>query len=426
MTDYQPLLARALSNLQRNTFEVRKDVYERARQALVNQLRTMNPPLPEADITRERMALEEAIRRVEAIALQADANAARGQPARREVSPAPPPPPRAGAATRMHPPPDSAEMESARPTRQANAEPLPPVSGVELDQAALEDAEYVPQEAVMRPRPLRQRGAELAREDKRKARRAKFMVAAIVLLLIAVATGLGFMQRDRILAFFGMGSMPSLFTGGERSKVPDRVASDPSAQARPPGQAAPAGSVTAVAQRAVLYEENPGAGQQPEHQIFVGTAVWRTETVALGPGRSPDMGLRLDIEIPDRRMTVSVTFRRNPDTTLPASHTVEVQFTIPNDPFGGVSTMPGIRAKNSETAQGAPLAGLTVRVTPGFFLVGLSAIEGDKERNIQLLRERPWLDIPFVYNNGRRAVLAVEKGTPGERALNEVLMAWGQ
>jgi hypothetical protein len=26
-----------------------------------------------------------------------------------------------------------------------------------------------------------------------------------------------------------------------------------------------------------------------------------------------------------------------------------------------------------------------------------------------------WFDIPVVYNNNRRAVLAMEKGTPGER-----------
>jgi hypothetical protein len=42
------------------------------------------------------------------------------------------------------------------------------------------------------------------------------------------------------------------------------------------------------------------------------------------------------------------------------------------------------------------------------------------------LRDRDWLDIPFVYANGRRAVLTFQKGTPGERALREVLNSWGQ
>jgi hypothetical protein len=48
------------------------------------------------------------------------------------------------------------------------------------------------------------------------------------------------------------------------------------------------------------------------------------------------------------------------------------------------------------------------------------------QRNIQLLKERSWFDIPIVYNNGRRAILAVEKGTPGERAFEEAFKAWGQ
>ena len=48
------------------------------------------------------------------------------------------------------------------------------------------------------------------------------------------------------------------------------------------------------------------------------------------------------------------------------------------------------------------------------------------QRNLQLLKERGWFDIPIVYNNGRRAILAVEKGTPGERAFEEAFKAWGQ
>ena len=48
------------------------------------------------------------------------------------------------------------------------------------------------------------------------------------------------------------------------------------------------------------------------------------------------------------------------------------------------------------------------------------------QRNLPLLKERAWFDIPIVYNNGRRAILALEKGTPGERAFEEAFKAWGQ
>ena len=66
MADYYPLIARAVAGLEKNTGEGRRALYERARTALVAQLRGVTPPLTESEITRERLALEEAIRKVEA------------------------------------------------------------------------------------------------------------------------------------------------------------------------------------------------------------------------------------------------------------------------------------------------------------------------------------------------------------------------
>ena len=66
MADYYPLIARAVAGLDKNTGENRRALYERARTALVTQLRGVEPALDESDITRERLALEEAIRKVEA------------------------------------------------------------------------------------------------------------------------------------------------------------------------------------------------------------------------------------------------------------------------------------------------------------------------------------------------------------------------
>src|SRR6185436_8948941 len=66
MADYHPLIARAVAGLEKNTGENRRALYERARTALVAQLRGVQPALDESEITRERLALEEAIRKVEA------------------------------------------------------------------------------------------------------------------------------------------------------------------------------------------------------------------------------------------------------------------------------------------------------------------------------------------------------------------------
>jgi hypothetical protein len=102
-------------------------------------------------------------------------------------------------------------------------------------------------------------------------------------------------------------------------------------------------------------------------------------------------------------------------------------FNLPADfPFGGINNVPGILMKQAEQTRGAPLSGLAVKVTAGFFLIGLSAVDTEMQRNIQLLKERAWFDIPVVYNNGRRAILAVEKGNPGDKAFNDAFAAWKQ
>ena len=61
MADYYQLIARAVSALPNNSPEARDAIYERARRALVKQLRILDPPVSEADIERETKLLEEAI-----------------------------------------------------------------------------------------------------------------------------------------------------------------------------------------------------------------------------------------------------------------------------------------------------------------------------------------------------------------------------
>jgi class 3 adenylate cyclase len=63
---YYQLIARAMKGLDRSSTEARQAVYERSRAALVAQLRFNQPGLSKAEIAKERLALEEAIRKVEA------------------------------------------------------------------------------------------------------------------------------------------------------------------------------------------------------------------------------------------------------------------------------------------------------------------------------------------------------------------------
>src|SRR5271167_1924863 len=100
MADYHPLIARAVDGLGTSTGEARRALYERARAALVAQLRGIEPALSEGDITRERLALEDAIRKVEAETVRK---------ARAEPRPAMPP-----------------SRPSPQPARPTAAPPAPP------------------------------------------------------------------------------------------------------------------------------------------------------------------------------------------------------------------------------------------------------------------------------------------------------------
>src|SRR5215831_14316523 len=103
MADYYPLINKAVAGLDKSTGEARRALYERARTALVTQLRGVQPALSESDITRERLALEEAIRKVEAEAARKsrfDAPPERKRLDRGEI----PDPFKAAAPTRHDPP----------------------------------------------------------------------------------------------------------------------------------------------------------------------------------------------------------------------------------------------------------------------------------------------------------------------------------
>jgi hypothetical protein len=55
--------------------------------------------------------------------------------------------------------------------------------------------------------------------------------------------------------------------------------------------------------------------------------------------------------------------------------------------------------KQGETVRGVPLRGVAVKVTTNFFLIGLSSVDADMQRNIELLNEGSWFDILVVYIN---------------------------
>ncbi len=71
MANYQELLSKAVGALPENNGASRREVYEKARKALVAQLRSISPSLPAREITQHRLELEDCIRQVEHEATEA-------------------------------------------------------------------------------------------------------------------------------------------------------------------------------------------------------------------------------------------------------------------------------------------------------------------------------------------------------------------
>ncbi len=549
MADYYPLIARAIAGLDPSApGESRRALYERARAALIAQLRSVQPPLSESEITRERLSLEEAVRKVESEAAQRARDATRSgadgtrgaragdafrattrpnsrpgeassPPSASQSPPRPRPPappqqrndrPPLGQEDRPGQDRPGQDRQDPRPQRNLRADapqprsqppqlppqdpPLPPTrertgaprrgyensppqappaapgmrgfrdiaaDADDLGRAAAQanraarktyanvpspspefdrlepsmenrgadpDAPYSYDESAEEAEryPPQQPRSRLSqdREPKKRVRIGAVFPfkSAIAVGIVLILVGAGILWgKSAISTVSGLFKSSTTVveapkdnsTPASKPKIPDRV-----------GQPSSSDQVAPVAQRVVLYDEDPA---DPKGKQYVGSVVWRTEPIKAAAGQPADIAVRADIEIPDRKFKMTMSFRRNTDTSLPASHTAELTFILPSDfAGGGVSNVPGLLMKSNEQARGTPLAGLAVKVTDGFFLVGLSNVEADRARNIQLLKERSWFDVPLVYVNQRRAIIAIEKGPPGERAFNEAFAAWGE
>ena len=66
MTDYYQVIAHGIGGLDKNSPDSRREFYWLARTELEVQLCGLDPPLTHSEIVRERLALDEAIRKLEA------------------------------------------------------------------------------------------------------------------------------------------------------------------------------------------------------------------------------------------------------------------------------------------------------------------------------------------------------------------------
>lgn len=177
-----------------------------------------------------------------------------------------------------------------------------------------------------------------------------------------------------------------------------------------------------VGQRAIFYEERTTAADSTAE---AGATVWSVVQESPGGDLPDEPAIRAEVTVPSKGIRMRMTLRRNADASLPASHIIEMIF-LTSDGFegGGIDNVLRVAMKPTEAAAGNPLIGIPAKIADGYFLIALSNVPEEKELNLQLMRQQSWIDIPIVYKSGRRALVTMERGFPGDRAFVDVLATW--
>ena len=257
----------------------------------------------------------------------------------------------------------------------------------------------------------------------------------MALISVAIATVVGLTAIAAIMLKHKpseFATAPRPVAGEQESKFQDRLAGDgppATTEAQGPRADAAPGTVTSpaipVLQRAILVEEASEGSQEVRQSV--GKVLWRLDSVAVGPGQPVDAAIRAEVDLAEAGLRADVLIRRNRDTALPASHTIELRFAATERSANGkVRDIAVPEMRTEETQRGTPLLGLAVPVTENLFLIGLSSLPADTARNMDLLRQRNWIMMPIRFANGKRALLLFEKGTAGDRAVAEAMQSWQQ
>ncbi len=454
MADFYPVLSRAIARLTQQTPEARRAIYDRAGQVLVAQLRSVAPPMAEADISRQRMQLDDVIARIEREQQLV-------QDARREAFPE--------TLPEIVPEIVPAAVVGPEPEPSAKADGAGSAAEDEAISAVMPGAEATKPEAILvSPRPVvkppgeqtayirvgvGKSGSETAdgaaqpdvgsQPDRprldispvvpvRGGGLRKAIVASGVLLgVAAIAATAYYVNRDNLSqqpAVQAQANRPAPQADG--AKITARAGADSPqvpAPVQPQAGPVPGGAgqrpEIAVAQRAVLYIEPADPNQPP--RAIVGRVSWRVEAQSAGQGQQLETVIRADVEIAESGLNLVFTIRRNTDVAFPASHILGLRFQRVTDDGNGAVKEAGVpQFKTEENERGAPLSAITSILGENLFVSALSRVPVEVERNVDLIRTRNWIDIPVRFASGKRGIIAFEKGLSGDQRIVEGFRSW--
>ena len=175
-------------------------------------------------------------------------------------------------------------------------------------------------------------------------------------------------------------------------------------------------------QRAALLVDAPDEPQKVK--TYVGSVVWRSDSVSAGQGQPLSTAVRADIEVPEAKLKVSFVLQKNPEPQLPASHTMELKFVLgPGNVLGGIKQINVPELRKDDEPTGLALAGVPVAITDNSFLVGLARGAAEAQ-NLQRIHERNWFDVSVLLVSGKVGKITFEKGITGGLIIDEAARSW--
>jgi hypothetical protein len=235
-------------------------------------------------------------------------------------------------------------------------------------------------------------------------------------------------KADRPQTDTSGGKIVDRIGGGPAAKAGSTAATSSSAVPAPQSASSEANTAAdnanppvPVAYRAALLVEAPDEANKVK--TYVGTVIWHLDTVS-GANQPVSTAVRADIDVPEAKLQARMVMQKNFDATLPASHTMKITFTV--DPAGPLAnakqiSVPQMRKEDSPT--GEALSGVPVPIMENVFLVGLSPGTFEAQ-NLTSIKANQWIDVPMLLANGRIAKLTFEKGTAGQRAIDDAVASW--
>lgn len=369
MADFFPLISRAVKLLPDPATRTERDaIYNKARSALLKQLRSVEPALAQETIDKELTALETSIEQVE-----------------KDLNP----------------------IETETDKTDIKTEIL--VQDNILETETLK--------STLRPRvPL----ADAEKSERKKVKRNLVLAAGLPIALgVMTVTGLLAWNNKQKPEDFTLApktvssnSKPSSTITVAEGKQSAKTIEQTAEQTIP------------VAVRASFFEEDP---VNPQSRIERrGAIVWRLEMDTPDQNGVSIPRIRGNMEFPDARLNAEFLLRRNLDTSFPASHTADLRFLATSLDAKTVKSiaLPEFRAELLE--RGPTLQAVKAPDIDNIFLIALLNTEPFQSTNIELLKKSGWFFFETRFTDGKRGELVFEKGIAGENAFSEAFLAWKQ